>query len=79
MEQRKSINDAAAKDAQVLLRREECALGTEQRRNRNDAAVKDAEVLLCKWCKEEESLKEDARIVNRRRGAGSEKSCPKTE
>jgi hypothetical protein len=32
-------NDAAAKDVQITLRKEEFALGMEQRLNRNDAAV----------------------------------------
>jgi hypothetical protein len=39
MEQRS--NDAAVKDAQILLRREECALSMGQRSN--DAAVQDAQ------------------------------------
>ena len=33
-------NDAASKNAQIMLEREECASSMEQRRN--DAAVKDA-------------------------------------
>ena len=42
MEQRS--NDAAVKDAQGYLGREECALGMVQRWNTNDAAVKDAQI-----------------------------------
>ena len=41
-----SLKDAAVKDAQVLLKREECALSMGPRLNTNDAAVKDAQVLL---------------------------------
>ena len=40
MVQRKNTNDAASKDAQTSLRREECALSMEQMSK--DAAVKDA-------------------------------------
>ena len=46
MEQRKCPNDAAVKDAQVLLSREECVLGMGQKLIKNDAAVKDAQTLL---------------------------------
>ena len=35
-------NNAAVKDAQNILRKEECALSMEQRSFANDAAVKDA-------------------------------------
>ena len=44
MEQRENTNDAALSCAQVLLGREECALGMVQRSN--DAALKIAKVLL---------------------------------
>jgi len=36
--------DAAIKDVQIKLRREECALGMVQRSNANDAATKDAQI-----------------------------------
>ena len=36
-------NDAAVKDALIMFKEEECALGMVQRRNSNDAAVKDAQ------------------------------------
>lgn len=45
-------NDAAAKNAQIRLRQEECAKGTELRSN-DDAAAKDA---LIKSSKEESAL-----------------------
>ncbi len=41
-----NTNGAAVKDALVLLRREECALGMVQRLITNDAAAKDAQVSL---------------------------------
>jgi hypothetical protein len=41
-----SLKDAAVKDAQVLLKREEFASGMGQRENINDVASKDAQVLL---------------------------------
>ncbi len=44
MGQRTRTNDAAVKDAQVLLKREECALSMGQRLN--DAASKDVQLLL---------------------------------
>ena len=46
MGQRSNASDAAVKDAQVLLKREECALDMGQRENVNDVASKDAQVLL---------------------------------
>jgi hypothetical protein len=41
-------DDAVLKDAQVLLRREECASSMVQRLNTNDAVVKDAQIKLSK-------------------------------
>ena len=46
-------NDAAVKDAQIKLRKEECALGMGHRSSTNDAARKDAQV---KFGKEECAL-----------------------
>jgi hypothetical protein len=46
MEQRLNTNDAAAKGAQIKLRREECASGMVRRRNY--AAVVDAQIKLSK-------------------------------
>jgi hypothetical protein len=48
MGQRKNTNDAAAKDAQIKLSREECASNTGQRKNTNGAALKDAQIKLSK-------------------------------
>ena len=39
-----NTNDAAVKDAQIKLSKEECALGMGQSRNANDAAVMDAPI-----------------------------------
>jgi hypothetical protein len=39
-----NTNDAAVKDAQVLLKREESASNMEQYGERNDAALKDAQI-----------------------------------
>jgi hypothetical protein len=44
MGQRLSTNDATEKDAQIMLSKEECALGMGQRPN--DAAVRDAQIML---------------------------------
>ena len=44
MGQRKNTNDAALKDVQIKLRREECALGMGQ--ISNDVAFKDAQIIL---------------------------------
>ena len=41
-----SVSYAASKDAQVLHKREECALSMEQHGQENNAASKDAQVLL---------------------------------
>ncbi len=41
-------NDALLKDAQIMLKREECALDTVQRKNISDAAVQDAQIKLSK-------------------------------
>ncbi len=40
-----NVNDAALKDAQDLLKREECVLDMAQRENTNDAALKDAQII----------------------------------
>jgi len=40
-----SPNDAAEKDAQIMFRKEECALDMGQRLSPNDAAEKDAQIL----------------------------------
>ena len=42
MEQMSNINDAAVRDVQILLSREECASNMGQRPN--DAALKDAQI-----------------------------------
>ena len=44
MEQRSRSRNAAVKDAKILLRREECALGTGQRSS--NVAMKDAIIML---------------------------------
>ena len=44
MEQRSRSKDAAVKDAQIMLREEECAKGTEQ--SLNYVALKDAPIKL---------------------------------
>jgi hypothetical protein len=44
MGQRSNTNDAASKDAQIKLSKEECALSMEQRSN--NAAMKDAQINL---------------------------------
>ncbi len=58
MEQRP--NNAVLKDAQTLLRREECALSMEQRKNTNDAAVKGVHV----WLKREECALSTGQMLN---------------
>jgi len=41
-------SDAAVKDAQIKLKKEECALDTEQQRQRRNAALKYAQTSLRK-------------------------------
>jgi hypothetical protein len=45
MGQRENTHDAALKDAQVLLKREESASNMEQYGERNDAALKGAQII----------------------------------
>ena len=45
MAQQENTNDAAVKDAQIKLRKEECASGMGQKLNINDAALKVAEII----------------------------------